>query len=29
MKLLVQGAGYIGEVHLTSITKYHLCEVAL
>lgn len=29
MKLLVQGAGYIGEVHLTSITKYQLCEVAL
>lgn len=29
MKLLVQGAGYIGEVHLTSITKYKLCEVAL
>lgn len=29
MKLLIQGAGYIGEVHLKSITKYSLCDVAL
>lgn len=29
MKLLVQGAGYIGEVHLKSIKTYNLCDVAL
>ncbi len=29
MKLLIQGAGYIGEVHLKSIVTYKLCEVAL
>lgn len=29
MKLLIQGAGYIGEVHLKTIRTYDLCDVAL
>ena len=29
MKLLIQGAGYIGEVHLKTIRAYDLCDVAL
>lgn len=29
MKILIDGCGYIGRVHLKSITKYHLCEAAL
>ncbi|MHC1771797.1 MAG: Gfo/Idh/MocA family oxidoreductase [Flexilinea sp.] len=29
MKLLIQGCGYIGEVHLKSIVNYKLCDVAL
>lgn len=29
MKLLVNGCGYIGKVHLTSITKFKLCDVAI
>jgi UDP-N-acetylglucosamine 3-dehydrogenase len=29
MKILIQGCGFIGEIHLQSILKYGLCEVAL
>jgi len=29
MKLLIQGCGYIGEVHLNTIRKFNLCDVAL
>lgn len=29
MKLLVNGCGYIGKVHLKSIVKYKLCDVAI
>lgn len=29
MKLLIHGCGYIGEVHLKSIVKFQLCDVAL
>lgn len=29
MKLLVNGSGYIGKVHLHSIVKFKLCEVAI
>ncbi len=29
MKLLIHGAGYIGEVHLRTIKRYNLCDVAV
>lgn len=29
MKLLIHGCGYIGEVHIKSIIRYQMCELAL
>ncbi len=29
MKLLIQGCGYIGEVHLRMIKTFKLCDVAI